>query len=293
MGTTKWSARAYSAASSTLRSKSTREVYKASFAPETVRADKIEYREARDSQAHPNSVPIIIGLDVSGSMGFIADDMAKNSLGPIVQQAIDRFNNFDPHILFAAIGDAVWRDQYPFQATQFETDIKILDQLTSLYLEHGGGGNSYESYDLAWAFAANKTRTDAWDKRKKKGYLFTIGDEEFPHAIGETYYRESINGNRTYSSPDEVLREASERYHVFHIDVLQGNYNERTNGKSLPTWEQRLGNRALPLANYRHVSSVIIAAIAINEGEEVSDVVDSFQDPSVRSTVAAALRYKG
>ena len=36
-----------------------------------------------------------------------------------------------------------------------------------------------ESYELALYFAAYKTSCDAWEKRQKKGYLFTLGDERF------------------------------------------------------------------------------------------------------------------
>ena len=40
----------------------------------------ITYRESCDSIDNPNATPIIIGLDVTGSMGFILDNMARVGL---------------------------------------------------------------------------------------------------------------------------------------------------------------------------------------------------------------------
>ena len=291
MGSTAWSKSTYRSTSALLSSKPLHELYSAQKASPEYLVDSIEFRESRDSEAHPNAVPIIVGLDVSGSMGFIAEDMAKRSLGPIVEQSIDRFQDFDPHILFAAIGDAMAGDQYPCQITQFESDTRIWDQLTSLFLEGGGGGNQYESYDLAWAFAAQKTRSDAWDKRQRKGYLFTVGDEQFPERINQAYYKRAITGNHSWITPENVLADAQKMYHVFHVNVLEGNYNRYRKGSSETSWRQRLGNRLLQLDDHKNVASVIVAAIAVNEGFPVSEVVESFQTDSIRTSVANALGY--
>ncbi|HAO33838.1 MAG TPA: hypothetical protein DCQ84_12920, partial [Candidatus Competibacteraceae bacterium] len=58
--------------------------------------------------------------------------------------------------------------------------IRIARQLRRLWLEKGGGGNACESYTLPWYFAATHTAIDCFEKRGKKGYLFTVGDEEPP-----------------------------------------------------------------------------------------------------------------
>ena len=81
-----------------------------------------------------------------------------------------------PHILVGAIGDAHC-DDYPFQVGQFESDNRFDEQLRSIILEGGGGGQLMESYGLAYRFAAYHTALDCYEKRGKEGYFFTTGDE--------------------------------------------------------------------------------------------------------------------
>ncbi len=59
-------------------------------------------------------------------------------------------------MMVMGIGDA-WCDRVPLPVTPFETDIRIARQLEQIFLEHGGGGNNFESYNLPWYFAAKRT----------------------------------------------------------------------------------------------------------------------------------------
>jgi hypothetical protein len=255
-----------------------------------VNIEKIKYRESRDSADHPCSTPLMVGLDVTGSMGMIPEYMVKEGLGPFVGQTLQRKPITDPHLLFMAIGDATQRDEQPLQATQFESDNCIVDQLTDLYLEGGGGGNHFESYDLAWAFAAYRTRTDAWEKRQAKGYLFTIGDECFPGETSESYLRKIFGADCPQSpSPDSLLAAAQERYHVFHVIIAEGNYC-RGDGlqRATASWREKLQKRALVIDNYRRTAELLVSAMAVNEGMPVGDVLDWWSQ-DVAGVVAKAL----
>ena len=133
-------------------------------------------RESRDSDEHPNTVSIILALDVTGSMGSIPHFLVKEGLPHIMGNIIQRGIK-DPQLLFLAVGDHEC-DQCPLQVGQFESSDELLDKwLTDVYLEGGGGGNAGESYLLAWYFAGFHTVLDSFKKRQQKGFLFTIGDE--------------------------------------------------------------------------------------------------------------------
>jgi len=93
----------------------------------------IKIRESRDSAEHPESTAIILGLDVTGSMGMIAEHIAKNSLGSLMLGIYEKQPVKDPQIMVMGIGDVAC-DQAPLQASQFESDIRIGQQLCDCLL---------------------------------------------------------------------------------------------------------------------------------------------------------------
>ena len=102
-------------------------------------------RECCDNEEHPATVPVILALDVTGSMGGALLKTAS-SLGVIMQDILDNYR--DVEFMIMGIGDLSY-DRAPIQISQFESDIRIAEQLDRLWMEHGGGGNHYESYTPA------------------------------------------------------------------------------------------------------------------------------------------------
>lgn len=290
MGNSRWSTNDWAAYSSTTRSlASTKEIFASSSIKDYLDPNGVLLRESRDSDSNPNSTAIIVGLDVTGSMGVIAQKMAQEGLGTLVEGILDRKPVTDPHIMIMAIGDA-YQDRAPLQVSQFEADIRIGEQLRDLYLEGGGGGNSFESYDLPWYFAANRTSIDCFEKRQKKGYLITIGDELPPPGVEQRQIR-SIFGTdeqRGYTA-SELLTAVSEKYHVFHVIVEQGSYAKRELPNVTKKWRDLLGKRAVLLSDYNYIAETILSVVEVSEGAAPETVLASWENADIRKTVHHAL----
>ena len=280
-------------ASSHIHGKTTSQIY-------TSRGMKDEFnpygviRESRDSEEHPNSTPIIIGLDVTGSMSNILNQVAQQ-LGDLVTEILDRKPVTDPQIMFNAIGDSHC-DRYPFQCTQFESDIRIAEQLTQLYFEEGGGGNGFESYPLAWYFAANHTSTDQYEKRGKKGFLFTMGDDSFPktlysHELSEIF-DDKLEGASELTM-NEILTQVNRKYEVFHLCLKQGsNMSSMWANDSdyvMHEWTGLLGERAIPVSDYTKIPQIIVSILETMAGKSVDEVVNSW-DGSTGVVVREAIQ---
>lgn len=246
-------------------------------------------RESRDSADNPNSTAIIIAQDVTGSMGMISTVMAKQGVPTLVTEIYERKPVTDPHIMCMAVGD-VECDRAPLQVTQFEADIRIAEQLEKFFLEAGGGGNSYESYALAWYFAAHRASVDCFEKRGKKGYLFTIGDEK-PTARLTRDALLKVLGSAPEADVDmeELLELVSRKWEVFHLIVEEGDYARRYPDAVRSAWTALLGQRAIPLTDHTKLAEVIVSTIEVAEGRDADAVVKSW-DGTTAVAVANAVK---
>lgn len=223
---------------------------------ESMNPKKIIKREACDSVEHPNTIPIQLYLDVTGSMGKIPHMMIKNGLPKLIGSLIQAGLK-DIALMFGAIGDHEC-DEYPLQVAQFESGDAELDMwLTRTYIEGGGGGNMGESYLLAWYFAAHHTKIDSFDKRGKKGFVFTIGDEPcLPHlpmpAIRDIMGDTAV-GQSTYSA-EALLKAAQRQHNVYHIHI---NHGRQCDG----SWKELLGQNLIEITDYDNISEVIASII--------------------------------
>jgi len=288
MGSGRWSDSDWTtyATTNSYATKSTHEIFNTTHLDKDL-DPKGARRESRDSTDNPNSNAIIVALDVTGSMSSVIDAMARTGLNTLVNEIYNRKPVTDPHVMCMGIGDVEAGDRAPLQVTQFEADIRIAQQLEKIWLEGGGGGNQYESYALAWYFAAMHTSIDCFEKRGKKGYLFTIGDEKpTPYLRAEDIHR--VTGETLESKMimmPELLTLVSRQWEVFHLVVEEASHGR----SSLSDWQKVLGQRAIPLADHTKLAEVVVSAVQICEGDSHAHVTESW-DGSTAVTVAHAIK---
>ncbi len=248
---------------------SANQIYEATALAKALDPRTIKVRESRDSADNPTSTAIIVALDVTGSMAPVLEYVAKTGLKALCAALYDKRPVPDPHIMCLGIGDVEF-DRAPLQATQFEADIRIAEQLEQLYFERGGGGNSYESYSLAWLFAAQRCKTDCFEKRGKRGYLITVGDE-LPTTTLDPITVKAKTG-LTIEAPvaaAEALALASTEWNVFHVVVEQGGFARGNTDRVANAWAAVVGQRVLRLSQIEKLAETIVSAIALTEGAAV------------------------
>jgi hypothetical protein len=215
-------------------------------------------RESRDSVNHPLSCPIIVDLDVTGSMRriphFLIQDGLPNTIKGIMEKGIT-----DPQILFVATGDHVY-DSGPFQVGQFESgDVELDMWLERCWPEGGGGGNAGESYMLGWWFAAHRTVTDAWEKRSQKGLYISIGDEPVLDRIpGKEIDRIFDQPQSQDWTSKELLELVQQKWRVVRFHMLQGS----DGNNSLKGWQEMLGQDCIPISSQEKLPEVLATLTA-------------------------------
>ena len=213
---------------------------------------KNKVRECVDSEEHPNAFPIIIGLDVTGSMGRIPYELITNTLPQIMKKIMDEGVK-DPQVCFLGIGDSR-SDSAPLQVGQFESSDELMEKwLKLVYLEGHGGGNGGEDYGLAWYFAARHTSIDSFKKHGRKGVIITIGDEPVHMTISRNSIKELFGSAEVDVNVTSILDEARSEWDVYHINVP-----DYSGGKAITKncWNELLNDKVL------HIESASKEAIA-------------------------------
>lgn len=246
----------------------------------------VKFRESRDSLAHPESVPIGVILDVTGSMRDTPRQFQAEL--PQLNAKIKTIGGIEhAQILFGAQGDTTC-DRGSCQYGQFESGIEMDEDLGRFWLEGKGGGSPEESYQNAIYFFARHTVSDAWEKRQKKGYLFLTGDE-LAYPTVRAREMSSIFGDSPQGEDiplEAIVKECQERYHLFFIIPVG-----TSGGSSIfvrKFWQTLLGMEyVILLQDTNKICETIALAIGLCEGNANLD------QTGVDPTVVSSLRDLG
>lgn len=286
MGYSRWSSDDYTQMRAAYAQQSRSAIFRSTSMHPDLDPHGLKTRESRDSLAHPNALAIGVFLDVTGSMGRIPETLIRHKLGSLMDTLIDHGIE-DPQVMFSAIGDH-FSDRAPLQAGQFESGTEELNEcLSKIYLEGGGGGQNMESYLLAWLVAARHTSIDCFEKRRTKGFLFTIGDEKCWDKVDANRLQSMMGYAQTDSiSAETILQEAQQFYHVFHIHINETGY--RNNVDVMDYWRQLLGEHFLVLDDHNALAELIASTVAIISGVDPDQITNAF-DPATAQLVQHTL----
>lgn len=277
MGTGSWDSGRWDTYSATTTTRSSTENF-------TARGLKAEMnplnvvREARDSTEHPNSTPIIVALDVTGSMGHIPQYMVTKGLGVLFNEILTRLPVKDPQVMVMAFGDA-YMDRAPLQVGQFESDMTITKDIERIYIEGGGGGNGFESYDLPYYFALHNCVIDSFVKRGQPGFIFTIGDEPPPPCTMPNHVSRIIGGTlQSQISFADLIQEVRQSWIPYHITCMDSSsapgYIRSQRLKE--RWAEVMGQSALYLDDHTKLSELVVSVLEMHAGKDVDTVAGSW-----------------
>ncbi len=226
----------------------------------------LEVRESRDSAEHPDSNAIIVGLDVSGSMGKVVRGIHSN-LPQLFKLVLGR--NYIPHpqIMFTAFSNARC-DVVPLQVAQFESDNRLDQHLENMIVSGGlvGGCDEQESSELIIYTAAKHTSFDAWEKRKRKGYIFLITDEPAYMSVKHEEVNRIFGSHLRADIPlEQLIKEAREKFHIFNI--IPTTTDSGRNPRTTEFWKSQLDPlHVIVLDNPDNASETIAITIGLVEG---------------------------
>lgn len=290
MGYTDWSSDAYKHLKKSYSTKSRGDIFKNTKSrtlSDDLNPHGLAFRESRDSAAHPNSLAIMVNLDVTGSMGRIPEQLIRHKLGALMDTLIDHEIE-DPQIMFSAIGDHI-SDRCPLQVGQFESGTDELNEgLAKIFIEGGGGGQQMESYLMAWLVAGRHTSIDCFEKRNTKGFLFTIGDEKSWHELDADWLKNVMGYAEAETlKAEDLLAEAQRMYHVFHIHVNETSYKNDPN--IIGYWKDLLGERALILVSHDSLAELIASTVAVINGIDLKALTSNFDSKTATSVKNALM----
>jgi hypothetical protein len=231
-------------------------------------------------------MPIAIFMDLTGSMGQFPYEIQKD-LPTIMQTLIDRGITEHPSIMVGGMDDEfAVRPDACFQLGQFESGSKeLLDAVNNIIIPHNGGGNSGESYHLAFYAMARHTYSQPFAEDGQKGVMFLIGDEEpcifdaDPAISGTTpEIAKEVFGddNEAVVTMLESVRQVAKQYNIFIIRP-----DRSSSGSVTKKWQKLLesaGENPENVIDSLQTTAEVIATMVLLIGQKFNHNVDELAD---------------
>lgn len=176
MGSGSWSSSTYKAFADSYTKKSREEIFHQRSLHEEMdlTKSKTHIRESRDSEEHPESLPVFIALDETGSMGSIPDKMIRDYLPKLMDSIIDSIGVKHPQILFMGVGDHEC-DYYPCgELKKYDIIPYLVDKYESLSRKNRPNLRLYNSVK---EFIVKECRYQFWSRCEYEIIISSWPDE--------------------------------------------------------------------------------------------------------------------
>ncbi|MBI2676507.1 MAG: hypothetical protein HYX21_00930 [Candidatus Yanofskybacteria bacterium] len=210
--------------------------------------------------AHRN--PLVYVYDVTGSMGTLPK-LIYDKMPMIAGQIVEQKYLEDPDVSLAAVGD-VTSDRGPLQVCDFSV-IKSLDPwLQKIWIEGGGGGQHFESYEFMAYFYA---RCCDMPNAQLPILLFT-GDEGFREQLLGSELKKRFGGQHENINTSVIFAELKAKFmdNVFLLHRYYNNYG--LDSEIVAQWEKVLGkNYVIKLPDDTAIADLTLGILALVSGK--------------------------
>lgn len=199
---------------------------------------------------------VILALDITDSMRNNFQEIVTKQF-PKIFDELGKQEKTEHHFMIMGVGDVNDSSSKAFQTSEFVTSAEALSELQSIVVGGSNEGNAAESYILPWYFAAKHTSIDCFEKRGKKGFLFTFGDDGPAPSITEHEAKEVLGIHEEFGKRKLTAREcldmAQKNYECYHFIVKGDAYNAEV----VRRWKELLGDHVYIVDNLNIAETVI------------------------------------
>lgn len=131
---------------------------------------------------------------------------------------------------------------------------------------------------------ATRTKIDSFEKRGKKGFIFTMGDDGYPDRLTKEeifkVFGETVEKDIT---TEAILAMVNRQYEVFHLNFSRGFGRGNIN-----SWKALLGERAIDVPDHTKIPEIIVSILESVGGKPL-DAIASHWDGNTALVIKQAL----
>jgi len=263
-------------------------------------------RESCFAEGFDDVLPVVVGLDCTGSMGSVPG-LVQDHLPELLDLMVEQGITDHPNVMFIGFDDEhALPPTGVFQMSQFEIGHEELaNSLNELVIPKHGGGNSGEAYHIFFYAIANHTKLECFEENGQKGFAFIIGDEPpyydckspMKHGMLPSVAKACFGDSIQEEIPMvESIRKAAEMYHIFCIRPHDTSWGK--DPKVSQQWREMFTaagvnpQHVLEVESWNSIIPTMALSIGQRSGHEASELIEVLKSKGVEGVDAASTATK-